>query len=604
MANLTTSPSGAGGGVGSLGASSNSLRIKSPIVLAELRKIFGTLTRTDTLPVANFKAFLANTQKVKLYDDLSGNDPGNNQTGFTGFVSHIFHPSQSASAEKLLADDSNITFDEFVAYFSAPTNNALALPDPKTKDWNHPLSAYFISSSHNTYLTGHQLYGTSTTDGYKSVLRRGCRCIEIDVWDGDDGEPEVFHGYTLTKEISFRDVCKAVAKYSFSAEGTCWEGGAGEGPVIISLECHAGPEQQEKMVRIMKEEWKDMLVQGIQPEDVTRVPSPMELRRKILVKAKYLPPPAPTSTRTDSIPRQVPRVPTRRSSSSSSSSESELEEIARKANKAKPPKTKVTRTLSELGIYCSAHHFPSKEPNPFLHRTSQIPNHCYSFSEKVFASLHQQHADHIFLHNKEYLMRVYPFGLRFSSSNGDPTTFWRRGCQLVALNWQKCDQGMMLNEGMFAGEGGYVLKPKGYRPGDVEGPVKKTLDLTIEFLAAAELPMPEDDDTEKGFKPYVKVELHVDEASGPKGKTKAKRGTSCSWGGEKVVFSGVRGVVDKLGFVRFKVHDEEFGRDDLAAWACIRLDRLQEGYRFLSLFNNHGDRSNGHILIKVTKRLY
>lgn len=161
-----------------------------------------------------------------------------------------------------------------------------------------------------------------------------------------------------------------------------------------------------------------------------------------------------------------------------------------------------------------------------------------------------------------------------------------------------------MNEGMFAGEGGYVLKPKGYRPNDIEGPVKKTLDLSIEFFAGAELPMPEEDDTAKGFKPYVKVELHVGEASGPKGKTRAKRGIECSWEGEKVAFTGVKGVVDKLGFVRFKVHDEEFGRDDLAAWACIRLDRLQEGYRFLSLFDNKGDRSDGHILVKVTKRLY
>lgn len=105
------------------------------------------------------------------------------------------------------------------------------------------------------------------------------------MWDGDDGEPEVFHGYTLTKEISFRSVCRAVAKYAFSAPGSNWEGGAGEGPIIISLECHAGPAQQEKIVTIMMEEWGDMLVQGIAPEDVKELPSPMQLKRKILVKA-------------------------------------------------------------------------------------------------------------------------------------------------------------------------------------------------------------------------------------------------------------------------------------------------------------------------------
>ena len=33
---------------------------------------------------------------------------------------------------------------------------------------------------------------------------------------------------------------------------------------------------------------------------------------------------------------------------------------------------------------------------------------------------------------------------------------------MVALNWQSWDKGMMLNEGMFAGEQGWVLKPDGF----------------------------------------------------------------------------------------------------------------------------------------------
>jgi len=173
---------------------------------------------------------------------------------------------------------------EFSEYLAHPANSIVALPDPAKKDWSHPFNEYFISSSHNTYLTGHQLYGTSTTEGYQNVLVRGCRCIEIDVWDGDEGEPEVFHGYTLTKEIRFKDVCKAIEKYAFSdIEGERY-GGAGEGPVIISLECHAGIEQQIKMVNIMDEVWGDLLVKDIEPEDVEALPSPDALRRKILVK--------------------------------------------------------------------------------------------------------------------------------------------------------------------------------------------------------------------------------------------------------------------------------------------------------------------------------
>lgn len=52
---------------------------------------------------------------------------------------------------------------------------------------------------------------------------------------------------------------------------------------------------------------------------------------------------------------------------------------------------------------------------------------------------------------------------------------------------------------------------------------------------------------------------------------------------------------------RFKVMDDEFGRDDLAAWACFRLDRLQSGYRLIHLFDAEGVQSKGVLLVRVTK---
>jgi hypothetical protein len=50
---------------------------------------------------------------------------------------------------------------------------------------------------------------------------------------------------------------------------------------------------------------------------------------------------------------------------------------------------------------------------------------------------------------------------------------------------------------------------------------------------------------------------------------------------------------------RFKIRDDEIGKDDLAAWACIRLDRLQKGYRFVHLMDTKGMATNGIILVKV-----
>uniref|UniRef100_A0A915HXC5 Phosphoinositide phospholipase C n=1 Tax=Romanomermis culicivorax TaxID=13658 RepID=A0A915HXC5_ROMCU len=46
------------------------------------------------------------------------------------------------------------------------------------QDMDKPLVQYFIKSSHNTYLCGHQLHGDSTVEGYITALKCGYKLLE------------------------------------------------------------------------------------------------------------------------------------------------------------------------------------------------------------------------------------------------------------------------------------------------------------------------------------------------------------------------------------------------------------------------------------------
>lgn len=48
------------------------------------------------------------------------------------------------------------------------------------------------------------------------AMKRGCRCVEVDCWDGSDGEPVVYHGHTLTSKILFKDVISTLKEYAFT----------------------------------------------------------------------------------------------------------------------------------------------------------------------------------------------------------------------------------------------------------------------------------------------------------------------------------------------------------------------------------------------------
>ena len=70
-----------------------------------------------------------------------------------------------------IAKNGCLEMHAFLTFMVAPTSNAIG--PPQEYDLNYPMSCYFISSSHNTYLRGNQLYGESSTEAYKDVSKIG-----------------------------------------------------------------------------------------------------------------------------------------------------------------------------------------------------------------------------------------------------------------------------------------------------------------------------------------------------------------------------------------------------------------------------------------------
>ncbi|XP_039756865.1 1-phosphatidylinositol 4,5-bisphosphate phosphodiesterase isoform X2 [Pararge aegeria] len=555
----------------------------------DIEELFRSITqgKSDRINLEQFVNFLNEKQRdprlneilYPLYDDKRAIE-----------IITDYEQEEEAKAAKCL------TKDGLIRYLMSDENAPVFLDRLDFyMEMDQPLSHYYINSSHNTYLSGRQFGGKSSVEMYRQVLLAGCRCVELDCWDGkgEDEEPIITHGMAMCTDILFKDVIYALRDTAFVTS---------DYPVILSFENHCCKAQQYKLAKYCDEILGDLLQKEPLPdypknrcfqlEPGQALPPPSLLKRKIMIKNKRLKP--EVEKQELELFRQgqfVIEDEVKEDASAVVIPEKKPEEIVAEAaaggDDVPPPvqytgsTTNVHPWLSSMVNYAQPIKFVSFEEA----EKKNIHHNMSSFAETTGMNYLKSQAIDFVNYNKRQMSRIYPKGTRADSSNYMPQVFWNAGCQMVSLNFQTSDLPMQLNQGKFEYNGncGYLLKPDFMRRADrsfdpfADAPVDGVIaaQCAVQVIAGQFL-------SDKKVGTYVEVDMYGLPTDTIRKEFRTRmvpaNGLNPVYNEEPFLFRKV--VLPDLAVLRFGVYDES---GKLLGQRILPLDGLQAGYRHISL---------------------
>lgn len=472
--------------------------------------------------------------------------------------------------------------EAFFRYIFGASNSVLSPSGSAHQDMTAPLSHYFIYTGHNSYLTGNQLSSDCSDAPIIEALERGVRVIELDIWPNSTNDDiHVLHGRTLTTPVELRKCLRSIKIHAFTAS---------EYPVVITLEDHLTTDLQAKVAEMVHEIYGDTLFTP-DKECLEEFPSPESLKNRFIISTK---PPKEylkakeTKAKGNESKEKDAGVWGGEIASSDDKDDSDEDDSDGEDDDDAAPEYK-----SLIGIHAG------KGKGGLDDWLKVDPNKVrrLSLSEHELEKAAKTHGPQIVRFTQRNILRVYPKGIRFDSSNYNPLIGWMHGAQMVAFNMQGYGRSLWLMQGMFRGNGGcgYVKKPDLLLKGGndafdprVELPIKMTLKVTLY--------------TGEGWY-YDFKQSHFDAYSPPDfyakigiagvpadSEMKKSKTVEDSWNpawNEEFEFP-LR--VPDLALLRVEVHEYDMSeKDDFAGQTCIPVREMSKGIRMVPLYSQKGD---------------